>query len=62
MTKIKSFLLLTFFVLVILFLYPVLVLLIILVPEFYRTMLRKTKDVVLLLNWLYSTETPKNEI
>lgn len=62
MTKIKSFLLLTFFVLAILFLYPVLVLLIILVPEYYRTMLRKTKDAVLLLNWLYSTKKPKNEI
>jgi hypothetical protein len=54
MTKFKAFVLLTFFMLAIIFLYPFLVLLIILAPDYFRTILKKTKDAVLLLSWLYS--------
>jgi hypothetical protein len=54
MTKFKAFLLLTFFTVAIIFLYPVLLLFIILAPEYFKTILKKTKDAILLLNWLYS--------
>ena len=43
MTKFKAFVLLTFFMLAIIFLYPILVLLIILAPDYFRTILKDGK-------------------